>query len=71
MAAYTVAFERVVPKGVQDYKLQISLRNQDCSIKTDFLYYQSGAWDMYQSGALYVPQEVPMVDLAFAVYEEY
>ena len=36
----------------------------------DFLYYQSGAWDMYPEGALHAPEEVPLVDLAFAVYEE-
>lgn len=71
MAAYTVAFDRVVPQGMQKYRLEISLRNKDCAIKTDFLYYQSGVWDMYQDGALFAPTEIPMVDLAFAVYEEH
>ena len=39
-------------------------------MKTDFLYYQSGVWDMYEDGALYAPEEIQNVDLAFAVYEE-
>lgn len=68
--AYTVAFEKVVPDREQTYRIEVSLRNPDCGIKTDFLYYQSGAWDMYGDGALYAPEEVPEVDLAFAVYEE-
>lgn len=68
--ACTVAFEKVVPERKQTYRLEISLRDPNCSIKTDFLYYQSGAWDMYGDGALYAPEEVPDVDLAFAVYEE-
>lgn len=68
--AYTVAFAKVVPDREQTYRLQIRLRNPDCAAKTDFLYYQSGAWDMYGDGALYAPEEVPDVDLAFAVYEE-
>lgn len=68
--AYTVAFEKVVPDREQSYRIQVSLRNPDCAVKTDFLYYQSGAWDMYGDGALYAPEEVPDVDLAFAVYEE-
>lgn len=71
MAAYTVAFERVIPKGEEEYWLKIQLRNEDCAIKTDFLYYRSGVWDMYAEGALYAPEEVPEVDLAFAVYEEH
>ena len=37
--------------------------------RTDFLYYQS-AWDLYADGALYAPEEVENVDLAFAVYAE-
>lgn len=69
--AYTVAFERVVPDRVQTYRMEISLRNPDCALRTDFLYYQSGAWDMYGDGALYAPEEVPLVDLAFSVYEEH
>lgn len=68
--SYTVAFEKVVPDREQTYRIQVSLRNPDCAVKTDFLYYQSGAWDMYGDGALYAPEEVPEVDLAFAVYEE-
>ncbi|MBS6396798.1 MAG: glycosyltransferase family 39 protein [Clostridiales bacterium] len=68
--AYTVSFEKVVPDREQTYRLQIRLRNPDCARKTDFLYYQSGAWDMYGEGALYAPEEAPGVDLAFAVYEE-
>lgn len=70
MDACTIAFEKVVPDRRQTYRLEISLRNPDCAVKTDFLYYQSGAWDMYGDGALYAPEEVPDVDLAFAVYEE-
>lgn len=70
MSAYTVAFERVVPRGEQTYRLRVCLRNPDCALKTDFLYYQSGAWDMYGGGALYAPEEIRDVDLAFAVYEE-
>lgn len=68
--AYTVAFDRVVPDRTQTYRLEISLRNPDPAVRTDFLYYQSGAWDMYGGGALYAPEEVPQTDLAFAVYEE-
>lgn len=68
--SYTVAFDRVIPEGEQIYRLQVKLRNPDCTTKTDFLYYQSGAWDMYPEGELYAPQEIPGADLAFAVYEE-
>lgn len=68
--SYTVAFEKVVPDREQTYQIQVRLRNPDCAVKTDFLYYQSGAWDMYEDGALYAPEEVWNVDLAFAVYEE-
>lgn len=70
MAAYTVAFEKVTPSKEQTYRLQIRLRNPDCAVKTDFLYYQSGTWDMYGEGALYAPEEITDVDLAFAVYEQ-
>ena len=48
---------------------EVTLRNPDCVIRTDFLYYQS-AWDLYADGALYAPEEVENVDLAFAVYAE-
>lgn len=68
--SYTVAFEKVIPEREQTYTIYVSLRNPDCAIKTDFLYYQTGAWDMYAEGALYAPEEIPDVDLAFAVYEE-
>lgn len=68
--SYTVSFEKVVPKQRQTYRLEVRLENPDCAVRTDFLYYQSGAWDMYRDGALYAPEEVPDVDLAFAVYEE-
>lgn len=68
--AYTVVFDKVVPGRLQTYRLQVKLRNPGCAVKTDFLYYQSGGWDMYGDGALYAPEEVPKVDLAFAVYEE-
>lgn len=68
--SYTVSFRKVVPDREQTYRLEVSLRNRDCAVKTDFLYYQSGAWDMYGGGALYAPEEVPDVDLAFAIYEE-
>lgn len=70
MAAYTVALERVEPVKEENYRLEIRLRNPECAIKTDFLYYRSEAWDMYPDGVLYAPEEMPMVDLAFAVYEE-
>lgn len=68
--AYTVAFEKVIPEREQTYTIQVSLSNPDCAVKTDFLYYGTGAWDMYGDGALYAPEEIPNVDLAFAVYEE-
>ena len=68
--AYTVAFEKVIPEREQIYTIQVSLSNPDCAVKTDFLYYGTGAWDMYGDGALYAPEEIPNVDLAFAVYEE-
>ncbi len=70
MAPYTVSFEKVEPLAEQTYSLEISLKNPDCVIKTDFLYYDSGSWDMYGEGALYVPEEIKSADLAFAVYEE-
>ncbi len=70
MEAYTVAFEKVLPGREQTYQLRVTLKNPDCAIKTDFLYYQTGAWDMYPEGALYAPKEIPDVDLAFAIYEE-
>ena len=68
--SYTVEFEKVVPDREQIYQIQVRLKNPDCAIKTDFLYYQSGVWDMYQDGVLYAPEEIENVDLAFAVYEE-
>ena len=68
--AYTVAFEKVIPEREQTYTIQVSLSNPDCAVKTDFLYYGTGAWDMYGDGVLYAPEEIPNVDLAFAVYEE-
>ena len=68
--AYTVSFARVVPEAEQTYTLEIRLTNPDCAIKTDFLYYGTGVWDMYGDGALYAPEEIPNVDLAFAVYEQ-
>lgn len=71
MAAYPVAFEKVIPKGEEEYQIKVQLRNKECAVKTDFLYYRSGVWDMYTEGALYAPEEVINVDLAFAVYEEY
>ncbi len=70
MDACTVSFERVVPDREQEYRIQVNIINPDCAVKTDFLYYQSGGWDMYAEGMLYAPEEVPGVDLAFAVYEE-
>lgn len=66
----TIAFEKVTPAGEQFYRIHVKIKNPDCAIKTDFLYYQSGAWDLYRDGALYAPEEVTDVDLAFAVYEE-
>ncbi len=68
--SYTVEFEKVVPDREQTYQMQVHLKNPDCAIKTDFLYYQSGGWDMYKDGALYAPEKIENVDLAFAVYEE-
>lgn len=68
--AYTVTFDKVVPERKQTYRIQVKLRNPGCEVKTDFLYYRSGGWDMYGDGALYAPEEVTGVDLAFAVYEE-
>ena len=68
--AYTLSFEKVVPRREQEYRIQVNLKNPGCAVKTDFLYYQSGGWDMYKEGTLYAPEEIPGVDLAFAVYEE-
>lgn len=68
MEAYTISFARVEPEREQTYTIHVTLRNPDCAVRTDFLYYQSGAWDMYADGALYAPEEVENVDLAFAVY---
>lgn len=70
MAPCTVSFEKILPKKEQEYRLCIRLKNPDCAVKTDFLYYDSGGWDMYEEGALYAPEKVPGADLAFAVYEE-
>jgi len=70
MAAYTLAFEKVTPEKEQTYRIEICLTNPDCAVKTDFLYYQSGVFDMYEEGALFAPEEIKNVDLAFAVYEE-
>ncbi len=69
MSAYTIAFDQVQPEHVQTYTIQVAIRNPDCAIRTDFLYYQS-SWDMYVDGALYTLQEEQNVDLAFAVYSE-
>ncbi len=69
MSAYTIAFDQVQPDHVQTYTIQVAIRNPDCAIKTDFLYYQS-SWNMYADGALYTSQEEQNVDLAFAVYSE-
>ena len=55
--AYTVAFEKVIPEREQIYTIQVSLSNPDCAVKTDFLYYGTGAWDMYGDGALYAPKK--------------
>lgn len=63
MSAYTIAFDRIVPEQTQTYTIEVTLRNPDCVIRTDFLYYQS-AWDLYADGALYAPEEVENVDLA-------
>ncbi|MCD8096971.1 MAG: glycosyltransferase family 39 protein [Lachnospiraceae bacterium] len=68
MEAYTISFARVEPEREQCYTIRVTLRNTDCQVQTDFLYYGSGAWDMYADGALYAPEEVGNVDLAFAVY---
>lgn len=70
MAPYTVAFDKVVPDGEQEYRILVCLKDAGCAFRTDFLYYQSGAWDMYRGGALCAPEEVPDADLAFAMYEE-
>jgi len=68
--AYTVAFPKIIPKYQQTYTIQVKIKNPDCTIKTDFLYYGTGVWDMYQEGTLFTQKEIPKVDLAFAVYEE-
>lgn len=70
MAPYTIAFEKVVPDREQTYRIEVRIKDPNCAVKTDFLYYQSGAWDTYEDGALYAPEEIEDVDLAFAVYEE-
>lgn len=70
ISSYTVFFERVVPETKETYRLQIRLKNPQCDFKTDFLYYQTDAWDMYAEGDLYLSDVVEKVDLAFAVYEE-
>ena len=69
MSAYTIAFDRVQPDHVQTYTIQVTIKNPDCTIKTDFLYYQA-SWDMYAGGELYAPEKEEGVDLAFAVYLE-
>lgn len=69
MEPYTVAFDKVTPDREQTYRIQIRLRNPNCAVKTDFLYYQTGAWDVYTEGSLYAPDQIEGVDLAFAVYE--
>lgn len=70
MDSYTVSFGKVTPDRERTYQIKVCLRNPDCAVKTDFLYYQSGVWDMYEDGALYAPEKIQNVDLAFAVYEE-
>lgn len=70
MEACTVAFEKIVPDREREYRIRVRLKNPDCTFRTDFLYYQSGSWDMYRGGALFAPEEIPDTDLAFAVYEE-
>ena len=70
MDSYTVSFGKVTPDRERTYRIKVCLRNPDCAVKTDFLYYQSGVWDMYEDGALYASEEIQNVDLAFAVYEE-
>lgn len=69
MSNYTLSFEKITPEEKEEtYTIWIKLRNSDCAIKTDFLYYGSGNWDMYQEGSLYTPEEKEQMDLAFAVY---
>ncbi len=70
MDAFTISFEKVTPDREQEYQILVSLKNPDCAVKTDFLYYRTGGWDMYKEGALYASGKVPDADLAFAVYEE-
>ncbi len=69
--AYMIAFDRVEPERETTYRLDVSIRNPNCAIKTDFLYYQTGAWNVYGDGALYAPDEAADADLAFAVYALY
>ena len=59
-----------MPVLEQTYRIEVRIKDPNCAVKTDFLYYQSGAWDTYEDGALYAPEEIEDVDLAFAVYEE-
>ena len=56
MSAYTIAFDRIVPERTQTYTIEVTLRIA-LRICMDFLYYQS-AWDLYENGALYAPEEV-------------
>lgn len=68
--SYVVSFEKVVPDQEQTYRLCVTTRTPDCIFPLDFLYYQTDGWDMYPEGALYAPEEISKVDLAFSVYEE-
>ncbi len=70
MSDYTIVFAPVQPDREQIYMVQVTLRNPDCAIKTDFLYYGSGSWDMYPDGMLHASEAEENMDLAFAVYEE-
>lgn len=68
MSNYTLSFDKITPEKEERYTIWIKLRNPDCNIKTDFLYYGSGSWDVYEAGGLYLPEEKEQMDLAFAAY---
>lgn len=70
MSNYTLSFEKITPEREEDYTIWIKLRNADCAIKTDFLYYGSRSWDVYEAGNLYTSEKKKAMDLAFAVYYE-
>ncbi len=52
MSAYTIAFDRIVPEQTQTYTIEVTLRNPDCVIRTDFPLL-SECMGSLSDGALY------------------